>query len=92
MAVGSPHRLEGSVTFGHVINVDGTTVYSTASLNPGNSGGPLVDNEGNIVGTNKAVLLTGGNFSESIALDAACKEIIECPQKPNYWYEELTYE
>ena len=90
MAVGSPHGLEGSVTFGHVINVDGTTVYSTASLNPGNSGGPLVDNEGNIVGTNTSVLLTGGNFSQSIALDAACKEMFDCPYDPNFWYSELT--
>jgi S1-C subfamily serine protease len=88
MAAGSPHGLDGSLTFGHVINTSGTEVYSTAALSPGNSGGPLVDNEGNVIATNVSFRTDGQNFSIGQALDAACVEIIECGDEP-FWYAEL---
>ena len=88
MAAGSPHGLDGSLTFGHIINTDGTEVYSTAALSPGNSGGPLVDNEGNVIATNVLFRTDGQNFAVCQALDAACVEIIECFNEP-FWYDDL---
>jgi S1-C subfamily serine protease len=79
MALGSPHDYSGSVTFGNVINADQSSVYSTASLSPGNSGGPLLDNEGWVFGINSGSKPIGQNFNISISVNMLCEEILECP-------------
>jgi hypothetical protein len=53
--VGSPQGLEGTITAGILSSVrdsgDGYNVLQTdAAVNPGNSGGPLVNNKGQVVG------------------------------------------
>ncbi|MHB8955550.1 MAG: S1C family serine protease [Pirellulaceae bacterium] len=64
-AIGSPFGLEGSVSFGIVSAKNRDTLGSSpfqaflqtdAAVNPGNSGGPLVDAEGKVVGINTAIL------------------------------------
>lgn len=64
-AIGSPFGLEGSVSFGIVSakNRDtlGTSPFQAflqtdAAVNPGNSGGPLVDADGQMIGINTAIL------------------------------------
>ena len=68
-AVGSPFGLENSITFGIVSatsrrsssGVTGNTPYqeffqSDAAVNPGNSGGPMVNLSGRVVGVNTAIL------------------------------------
>src|ERR1019366_6710699 len=55
VVVGSPRGLEGTVTAGILSSVrdggDGYKVLQTdAAVNPGNSGGPLVNNRGEVVG------------------------------------------
>jgi serine protease Do len=67
-AVGSPEGLRDSVTMGVVSSVARQTenndamfyVQTDAPLNPGNSGGPLVDMDGNLVGINTFMLSEGG--------------------------------
>ncbi len=67
-AIGSPEGLQGSVTMGVVSSVarqpdpDNPMVYiqTDAAMNPGNSGGPLVDINGNVVGINTLMLSKGG--------------------------------
>ena len=67
-AIGSPEGLRNSVTMGVVSSVarqtdpDDPRVYiqTDAALNPGNSGGPLVDIDGNLVGINTLMLSEGG--------------------------------
>src|ERR1017187_1878411 len=67
-AVGSPEGLQDSVTIGVVSSVsrqpdpDDPMVYiqTDAAMNPGNSGGPLVDIDGNLIGLNTLILSTGG--------------------------------
>jgi S1-C subfamily serine protease len=81
MALGSPHNFAGSVTFGNVINGDQRSVYSTASLSPGNSGGPLLDNEGWVIGINSGSKPIGQNFNISISLNMLCEQILNCPEK-----------
>lgn len=81
MALGSPHSFAGSVTFGNVINSDPSAVYSTASLSPGNSGGPLLDNEGLVFGINSGSKPIGQNFNISISVNMLCEEILSCTEK-----------
>src|SRR6267154_1809937 len=67
-AIGSPEGLQDSVTMGVVSSVarqpdpENPMVYiqTDAPLNPGNSGGPLVDIDGNLVGINTLILSKGG--------------------------------
>lgn len=65
-ALGSPYRLAGSVSFG-IISAKGREgnhfqdlLQTDAAVNPGNSGGPLVNIQGQIVGINTAIW--GGKF------------------------------
>jgi serine protease Do len=68
LAIGSPDGLRDTVTMGVVSSVarqpdpDEPMVYiqTDAALNPGNSGGPLVDVDGNVVGINTLMLSSGG--------------------------------
>ncbi len=68
LALGSPLGLEGSVSMGIVsavdrqANPDGVTLYlqTDASINPGSSGGPLVDALGRMIGINTFILSGSG--------------------------------
>jgi serine protease Do len=68
LAIGSPEGLRDSVTMGVVSSVarqpdpDDPMVYiqTDAAMNPGNSGGALVDIDGNVVGMNTLMLSAGG--------------------------------
>ncbi|HXB53329.1 MAG TPA: trypsin-like peptidase domain-containing protein [Vicinamibacteria bacterium] len=70
LAFGSPLGLENSVTLGVVsavarqIHPEDRMIYiqTDASINPGSSGGPLVDGEGRVIGINTLILSqSGGN-------------------------------
>ena len=41
----------GSVAFGAVLNFINSEIFITANTSEGNSGGPLLDNEGKVIGT-----------------------------------------
>jgi serine protease Do len=67
-AIGTPEGLRNTVTMGVVsslarqLEADNPMVYiqTDAALNPGNSGGPLVDIDGNVIGINTLILSQGG--------------------------------
>lgn len=69
MAIGNPFGLGGSVTLGIVSarNRDiqsgpyDSFIQTDASINQGNSGGPLFDMEGKVVGINTAIIARGGS-------------------------------
>lgn len=78
-AMGSPEGLRNSVSMGVVSSVarqldsDDPMVYvqTDAALNPGNSGGPLVDVDGNVVGINTLKLSESGSEGLGFAIPAA---------------------
>jgi putative serine protease PepD len=85
VAIGSPRGLTGTVTTGIVSAFDRTVtvqgedgqavVYNglqtDAPINQGNSGGPLVNLDGQVVGINSAIETAGGQSAGSIGLGFA---------------------
>jgi len=79
MALGSPFGLEKSVSTGNVMNITpGGYVISTAPVNPGNSGGPLVNSLGQVLGTNTAFLRGYQSVNIASDVDLLCRKLVDC--------------
>ncbi|MBK8555425.1 MAG: trypsin-like peptidase domain-containing protein [Lewinellaceae bacterium] len=70
-AMGHPFGLKFSVKSGIVSNTREMMnnipyLHIDAALNPGNSGGPLVDNDGEVVGVNTFIIRDGDNIGFSL--------------------------
>jgi S1-C subfamily serine protease len=81
-AIGSPFGLEGTLTTGILSRISRNGDLQTdAALNPGNSGGPLLNSRGEMIGVNKAVVVRPGfesNTKFGIATSAiAASEFIQ---------------
>lgn len=85
IAIGNPFGLGGTVTSGIVSSVLRTTgggaydrfIQTDASINRGNSGGPLFDMQGNVIGINNAIFSpTGGSVGIGFAIPAETAEPI----------------
>lgn len=82
IAIGNPFGFQSTVSTGVVSalgralrSADGRLIENiiqhTAPLNPGNSGGPLVDSRGRIVGVNTAIIAIAQGIGFSIPSDTA---------------------
>jgi len=78
MAVGSPFAMEGTVTFGNIIQMEKPRIFTSASLNRGNSGGPLLDNEGYVVGVNAGYRAVAQNLNWAIDISQICRKLATC--------------
>jgi serine protease Do len=80
IAIGNPFGLGGTVTSGIVSAIHRNTgqggaydrfLQTDASINRGNSGGPMFDLNGNVIGINNAIISpTGGNVGIGFAIPA----------------------
>lgn len=57
-AIGSPLKLNNTVTSGVISNTRGDFIQTNAEIYPGNSGGPLVTEDGRVVGVNTMKKIT----------------------------------
>jgi len=91
MALGSAAAYEGSVAFGAVLNVTDEDILITNNISEGNSGGPLVDNEGKVIG-----IVTWGmdykreQYNGARILDVFCFKLLKCQY--NYESEPTWFE
>ena len=85
MAIGNPFGLGGTVTSGIISSVNrntGTGAYdhyiqTDASINSGNSGGPMFDMAGNVIGINNWIVApSGGNIGIGFAIPSATAQPI----------------
>ncbi|WP_294339506.1 Do family serine endopeptidase [uncultured Sphingomonas sp.] len=93
VAIGNPFGLGGTVTAGIVSAVHRSTgtqpgnadrfIQTDASINQGNSGGPMFDLNGNVIGINSQIFSpTGGNVGIGFAIPAeVAKPVIDTLMK-----------
>ena len=84
IAIGNPFGLGGTVTAG-IISARNRSIglsryedfiQTDASINSGNSGGPLFDMEGNVIGINTAILGRNGSIGIGFAIPSNSAKIV----------------
>jgi S1-C subfamily serine protease len=84
LAVGSPYGLEGSVTLGIISQLDADTVITDAAVDPGNSGGALVDGQGRLVGINTWGWVGSQGSNHALKPGLVCRKILICTPGSDY--------
>jgi hypothetical protein len=84
---GSPLGFPGVLTTGIVSSVSSIkkTLTTTAPLNPGNSGGPVFDREGRVVGLATAKYVNSEGFGIVHGTPLLCNKIINCSDPNTVW-------
>jgi len=82
IAVGHPFGLKYTATQGIISNAlhkqnEIEYIQHDAALNPGNSGGPLIDSHGHVIGVNTFIIRDGNNIGFSLPVDYLAKAMSE---------------
>jgi S1-C subfamily serine protease len=84
---GSPLGYPGVLTTGIVssLNSQNFILTTTAPLNPGNSGGPVFDRQGRVVGLATAKFVDSEGFGIVHGTPLLCNKVINCLDKSQIW-------
>ena len=65
LAIGNPFGFNGTLTQGIVSRIDykKNKIQTDAAINPGSSGGPLINTTGDVIGINQAIYNPDNNVS-----------------------------
>ena len=65
LAIGNPFGFNGTLTQGIISRIDYSKnrIQTDAAINPGSSGGPLLNKQGEIIGINQAIYNPDNNIS-----------------------------
>ena len=65
LAIGNPFGFNGTLTQGIISRIDYTKnkIQTDAAINPGSSGGPLINTSGEVIGINQAIFNPDNNIS-----------------------------
>jgi putative serine protease PepD len=87
MTYGTPFGVPGSVTIGNIVTMEKSWIVSTSPVNPGNSGGPLLNAEGHVMGTvtSSEKPSTSQNWNFSSSLPMLCRKILNCGSNDFGW-------
>ena len=77
LLVGSPYGLSGTVTTGIVSRVTSKLIQTDAAANPGNSGGPALDEQGHVIGVLVSGIL-GSGLSFAVPIARVCEHLRTC--------------
>ena len=89
MAIGNPFGLEHTVTAG-IVSAKGRVIgagrydnfiQTDASINQGNSGGPLFDTRGGVVGINTAIVAGGTGIGFAVPINMAKEILVQLKEK-----------
>jgi S1-C subfamily serine protease len=94
-AVGSPLGLSGTISNGIVSGIrshqelgkDVVLIQSTAAISPGNSGGPLLNEGGEVVGVTKMMLEGGQSLNFAVAAEHVSHLLATAKKETQPWYK-----
>ena len=78
VAIGSPYGLDGTVTTGVISNIYDDAFQTDAAIGPGNSGGPLLDRHGDVLGVTTAMIDTSQGTNFAVRMRMRCEQLVRC--------------
>lgn len=91
--LGAPRGIAGYLTTGliSIVTNDQSELGTTSPVNPGNSGGPVFDREGRVIGTVSWKLLESEGLAFAKAAPLLCEQVVNC-NGTNVWSSSPTPE
>lgn len=88
--LGSPLGIEGYLSTGIIGLVDSRDQLGvTAGIRPGNSGGPVFDREGRVIGVATAYISDTPNINIAGGVSLLCNKVINCSGSSSVWSSSL---
>lgn len=78
IASGSPAGLVQTVTTGIISNDQDDLIWTDAAINQGNSGGPLINSAGEVIGVNTWGLVDAPSIGIAIPVRRLCDQLFSC--------------